>query len=184
MAEIITPGVSGGTRTSSGLIVPRPKRVARATGSGPMPGAVIKGRDEENMTRLFAVWTRNTPFIGAVSVAWAFVGRLGVYSGTFDPDADCRNIGTAENEFVYKYDPAPGSPFLEGNFADHEWEAWSIAAPSSEVTAAEIDIYASGEGVIVMLGAAVMRNRDVACTDGPHANAAHCYIDFTEPKTT
>lgn len=144
--------------------------------SGPLPGEVVEAGEDTNLTRLYAIWTRDTPHIGTLAVGW----RFDDYAGHFIPTADDRNVDTSAERFVYAYRPNPKGPFRRGIFRTKEWEAWTITAPAEDVKEAEIMVFSSQPDKIVMLGSAITRNGVTVCTAGPVPDTAHCLFDFTQ----
>jgi hypothetical protein len=174
MTEFLRENVTGAAADTGGLVVVGGGGLVRAS-VGPLPDTRTDASEDENLTRLFAIWTADTPDIGSITVGWQF----GKYGGVFRPTADDREIGTSEARFVYGYDPNPNGPFREGNFRDKQWEAWTITAPSPDVTTAEIAVLSEPTSII-MLGAAITRNGVMVCTNGPKPDSAHCLFDFTQ----
>jgi hypothetical protein len=140
---------------------------------GPLPGNVHYQQDH-NTTRLYAIWTSDTPFIDNVGVNWRFDN----YGGSFLPTEEDRYRDAAPDRQVYAYNPDPNSPFRQGTFRNKKWEAWTITAPAVDVQTAEIEVFTFDVSKIVMLGAAVTRNGLVVITHGPTPNTAHCRVSF------
>ena len=131
-------------------------------------------RDDKNVTRLIALWGRDTPFIEGITIDW----RFGDFSGTFLPHPDDRHLATAPERLVYAYEPDARGPFRQGIYAGKEWEAWTIAVPTPDVTSAEITVLTAGGASTVTLGCAIVRNGVVVCTNGPSVDTAHCVASF------
>jgi hypothetical protein len=135
----------------------------------------VSFRDDDNVTRLYAIWTSDTPFIDNIEVDWWFNDR---YGGIFRPTADDRQPDTFPGRLVYAYEPNPNGPFRRGTFHDKQWEAWTVTAPAIDVYRAEISVGNPDPRKIIILGCAITRNGVMLATDGPTAKTAHCWFDF------
>lgn len=159
--------------------VPADARLIIASGSRPVntpqPGTFTLAAADQNVTRLIAIWTRDTPHIGHLAIEWQF----GAYSGVFNPTEGDREPDTSADRLVYAYEPDPRGPFRQGTHRTKLWEAWTVVAPNPDVKSAGITILTGGMAHTVIVGAAIVRNGRVACIDGPKPDAAQCAVTFS-----
>lgn len=142
---------------------------------GPLPGYVDYHEDKDRkLTRLYAIWTYDTPFINNVGVNWRFDN----YAGSFMPAEEDRYRDAAPDRQVFRYKPEQDGPFRRGSFRNKQWEAWTITAPAVDVQTAEINVFTFDPGKIVMLGAAATRNGLVIATSGPTHRIAHAWFNL------
>lgn len=142
---------------------------------GPLPGYVDYREDKDRkLTRLYAIWTYDTPFIGNVGVNW----RFDHYEGSFMPTEEDRYRGATPERQVFRYKPEQDSPFRRGSFRNKPWEAWTITAPAVDTQTAEISVFTFDPSLIVMLGAAATRNGLIVATSGPTHRTARCRVSF------
>lgn len=166
--RIIIPGAE--RQYTGGLILPHSPR-SEASARRHRSGEIIRPTEETNVTRLYAIWGAGLHYLNTLIVEWRFDDLMGLYY----PDPADREPDAADDRVLYSYRPAPNSPFRRSGFAYKSWEVWSVTLPSEMVQeSAEINIVRRDTELPFVIGAAIVRNGQCVCVDGPTASDAGC----------